>query len=611
MNKKLALLKLTTIALTLTTSLTVIAAYDYGPYLQSGSDTRIEISWRTNSNTNSKVCYGTTPSLGTCIDENNSSDDHTVTIENLTPNTKYYYSINGDNGPKTSSKFNFITAPPVGTSTPVRIWAIGDSGVESSAAEDVRDAYIADSSAHTDVMLLLGDNAYSHGEEDDYEDALFDQYADILSQTVLWPVLGNHDEDLGLYKDMFHLPRYAEAGGVASNSEQYYSFNYANIHFIALDSEHASRSSSGSMFTWLKDDLEQVTADWTIAYFHHSTYSKGKHDSDDSSGGEAEDMREKALPILEANGVDLVLMGHDHTYQRSYLINGHYDDSDTFDENKHLIDGSSGHSGYHKPTLGSAPNEGTVYVVTGTASKFSDGPFDFDHPVHYKNLAEVLGSIVVEVNGDTMDVKFIDDDGDTRDYFSIIKGDGNSGGSIDTSIELQVSKSSDDAEERVNTGDVSIDSTDLELVDESGSNSKEQLVGIRFTTAGIPNGATISSANIQFTVDATNSGSSNLTIKGHYSGNSKTFSTSDHDISARTLTSASVSWSPSAWTNIGASDATQKTPSLVSILQELVNKSTWDEDSAVTFIISGDGEREAESYDGDSSSAPILNVTYQ
>ncbi len=421
--------KLTTIsiAMALTSSLTAVAAYDYGPYLQSGSDTRIAVSWRTKDDTNSKVCYGTTQNLGKCIDQANDTDDHTVILNDLTPDTKYYYSINGDDGEITSSKLNFVTSPIMGTSTPVRVWVIGDSGIEGSAGEDVRDAYLADSSDHTDIMLMLGDNAYQKGKEDDYEDAMFDQYADVLSQTVVWPVLGNHDEDLSLYKDMFHLPKNAEIGGVASHSEQYYSFNYANIHFIALDSEHASRSSSGDMFEWLKEDLKQVTADWTIAYWHHAPYSKGKHDSDSSRGGQAEDMREHALPILEGAGVDLVLSGHDHTYQRSFLIDGHYNDAKTFDKNVHLIDGSSGQLGYHKSTLGPAPHEGTVYVVTGTASKFSSGPFDFDHPAHYKNIGRVLGSVVIEVDGATMDVKFIDDDGDTHDNFSIIKGGDSSG----------------------------------------------------------------------------------------------------------------------------------------------------------------------------------------
>ena len=92
--KKSVLHKLSTvsIAMALTTSLTAVASYDYGPYLQSGSDTRIAVSWRTKNATNSKVCYGTSQSLGNCIDEDNDTDDHTVTLDGLTPNTKYYYS---------------------------------------------------------------------------------------------------------------------------------------------------------------------------------------------------------------------------------------------------------------------------------------------------------------------------------------------------------------------------------------------------------------------------------------------------------------------------------------------------------------------------------------
>ena len=608
--KKSVLHKLSTIsiAMALTTSLTAVASYDYGPYLQSGSDTRIAVSWRTKNATNSKVCYGTSQSLGNCIDEDNDTDDHTVTLDGLTPNTKYYYSINGDDGEITNSKFNFVTSPTVGTSTPVRVWVIGDSGIEGSAGENVRDAYLADSSAHTDIMLMLGDNAYQKGKENDYQDAMFDQYADVLSQTVVWPVLGNHDEDLALYKDMFHLPKNAEAGGVASNSEQYYSFNYANIHFIALDSEHASRLTSGDMFEWLKDDLEQVTADWTIAYWHHSVYSKGKHDSDDSSGGQAEDMRERALPILEGAGVDLVLNGHDHTYQRSYLIDGHYDDANTFDQSDHLIDGGSGQSGYHKPTLGPAPHEGTVYIVTGTASKFSDGPYDFDHPVHYKNIDEVLGSVVIEIDGSTMEVKFIDDDGDTQDYFSIIKG---SAGGDKTTQFFEIKHYKDDAEENINNGYMVFSSSDLEM---SKDSSTQQLVGVRFREVNLPKDATIESATIQFTADEADSGNIDLIIHGHDKGDSDSFSSSiDGDISDRSKTSASVLWSPEDWDLAGRSGIAEQTPDLKGIVQELVNRSDWNNDSAITFIISrkgGDSTRVAESFNGEPSKAPKLTITW-
>lgn len=174
--------------------------------------------------------------------------------------------------------------------------------------------------------------------------------------------------------------------------------------------------------------------------------------------------------------------------------------------------------------------------------------------------------------------------------------------------EIRVVTGSDDAEEEVSTGEVSVDSSDLELVDESGRT--EQLVGIRFAEANIPQYATISDVSIQFMADDTNSGDTNLVFKGHLSSTSGTFSESDNDLSRRITTSTSANWSPAPWTEDGDSGGAQQTTSLTQIVQELVKQEDWTADSAITFIISGEGEREAESFEGGASRAPRLTVIY-
>ena len=146
---------------------------------------------------------------------------------------------------------------------------------------------------------------------------------------MLWPTLGNHDgrsadstTESGPYYDIFSLPRNGEAGGVASGTEAYYSFDYGNMHFICLDSNETDRSADGAMMTWLEADLAANDKEWVIAFWHHSPYSKGHYDSDEL--GRSIDLRQNAVPLLERYGVDLVLTGHSHSYERSYLIDGHY-----------------------------------------------------------------------------------------------------------------------------------------------------------------------------------------------------------------------------------------------------------------------------------------------
>jgi hypothetical protein len=90
---------------------------------------------------------------------------------------------------------------------------------------------------------MLGDNAYDTGTDAEYQAAVFSMYPSILRQSVLWSAIGNHDTaqstnpSLSIpYFQIFNLPTNGEAGGVASGTEKYYSFDYANIHFICLDS---------------------------------------------------------------------------------------------------------------------------------------------------------------------------------------------------------------------------------------------------------------------------------------------------------------------------------------------------------------------------------------
>ena len=195
---------------------------------------------------------------------------------------------------------------------------------------------------------MLGDNAYSEGNDVEYQAAVFDTYPQVLPRTVLWPTLGNHDgftadstTESGPYYDIFSLPRDGEAGGVASGTEAYYSFDYGNMHFICLDSYETDRSPDGAMMTWLEADLAANDKGWVIAFWHHSPYSKGERDSD--TGRRSIALRQNAVPLLERYGVDLVLTGHSHSYERSYLIDGHYELSDTFTDamEKNPGDGSA------------------------------------------------------------------------------------------------------------------------------------------------------------------------------------------------------------------------------------------------------------------------------
>jgi hypothetical protein len=405
-----------------------------GPYLQCGTPTSTIIRWRTDAFSDSRVRYGLNPNT---LDQQSYfselSTEHVVQLTDLAPNTRYYYAVGTGSGDLASgADYCFVTAPD--QSKPTRIWAIGDSGTASAnyyGSWLVRDAYYAFSGAReTDVWLMLGDNAYGYGRDSEYQVAVFGTYPSLLRRSILWSTLGNHETytpQVGepmAYFDIFSFPTAGEAGGVPSGTENYYSFNYGNIHFVCVDSELSSRQPGDAMSIWLDADLAANTNDWVIAFWHSPPYSKGSHDSDNlfDNGGNMTQMRTNIVPILESYGADLVLSGHSHNYERSFLMNGHYGFSGDLQPSM-IKDGGSGRvddtGAYLKPSTGPAANQGTVYVVAGSSgwATFQTGR----HPIMYEALLE-MGSLVIDIDGQRLDAKFLRETGVVQDYFTIIKG---------------------------------------------------------------------------------------------------------------------------------------------------------------------------------------------
>lgn len=397
-----------------------------GPYLQRCHPTGVVIMWYTDLPTVTQVRFGPRlGELGQTFKVEGLRRRHVARINNLSSQSKYYYSVGTEDEVLSGGdpETYFYTAPPVGRSKDTRIWVLGDSGDVNADSIGVRDSYYAyTANRHTDLCLMLGDNAYPNGTEEEYQAAVFDMFAHKIRQTPLWPAYGNHEarcvncvsaEQVGPFFEIFKTPMLGEAGGHSSTRRDFYSFDYGNIHFVCLNSHDAEGS---HMVNWLEEDLQQCRAAWLIAYWHHPPYSRGYHDSD--IGTQERYMRQHVLPVLETHGVDLVLTGHNHNYERSYFINGHYKRSNTLTREMVLDTGNGSVEGdgpYTKP-LGRHP--GTVYIAAGCASEIKSGPLD--HPV-MALATGTIGSLVIDIEDDTMDVRFLDQNGNIRDEFQIRK----------------------------------------------------------------------------------------------------------------------------------------------------------------------------------------------
>lgn len=219
-----------------------------------------------------------------------------ASIDGLEPDTIYCYALT--DGTQLTSRTGFRTAPLADDPRPVRILAFGDSGGGGSDQAALLAQMFAFPYA---LMIHTGDVAYQDGKLSEFDANLFDVYADLFRNLPFFPAAGNHDYNTAAaapFRSVFALP--------GDSGERWYSFDWGRVHFAALDTE----ADYPTQARWLDDDLAASPLPWKIVYLHRPPYSSGEHGSDTV-------LREVLAPVLEWHGVQLVLAGHDHDYERS------------------------------------------------------------------------------------------------------------------------------------------------------------------------------------------------------------------------------------------------------------------------------------------------------
>jgi 3',5'-cyclic AMP phosphodiesterase CpdA len=209
-----------------------------------------------------------------------------------------------------TGRTGFKTAPAPDSTEPVRFLAFGDSGGGGA------DQYALLEQMYTvpyDLMIHTGDVAYDDGTIQQYEDNVFGVYGDLFKNIPFFPASGNHDYKTmngAPFREVFNLP--------GDSGEQWYSYDWGRVHFVALDTE----ADYATQAKWLDADLAASSLPWKIVYLHKPPYSSGQHGSDLA-------LRSKLAPVFQKHGVQLVLTGHDHNYERilpqrgvTYVVTG-------------------------------------------------------------------------------------------------------------------------------------------------------------------------------------------------------------------------------------------------------------------------------------------------
>ncbi len=420
-----------------------------GPYLQAVGPDRVVVRWRTDGGArDGRLRYGDAlDALDHVVPAQlvetgfAGTEDWSAVVEGLQPGRSYYYAIEAATAVLAGADefHSFRTAPVPGQPSPSRFWVLGDCGTNRVGTGNPGKSISARNGFRRfdrgrppiDGIFLLGDNAYGHGTDAEYQTAVFSVYRDELRRIPVWPCIGNHEltDD---YFGIFTVPEHGEAGGVPSGCSNYYSFDHANIHFTVLDLWKAEwKEASSPQRRWLERDLAEAKGDWRIVAEHFPPYCDGKYESD--TNGFLVEVREQLLPVLEAHGVDLLLNGHDHTYQRSYLLDGHHGPRSTFDPARHRKHKSDGRT---SPIVkGRGPHSGLVVVVTGTAGAEQpadpSNPHDnrLGHPVMVelpegdqdRRGVRRLGTFLLEIDGLTLVGTQVDHHGGVVDRFTILK----------------------------------------------------------------------------------------------------------------------------------------------------------------------------------------------
>jgi acid phosphatase type 7 len=280
------------------------------PYVQGVTASSAIICWVSQHPRLGVVEYGKTPELGRKGTDLRVRRRHAVALTGLDPDSTYHYRVEGVGE---SSSTGSLRTAPVGEHSRFGFAVVGDSG--SGGKGQLAVAALL-GRLEPDLVLHTGDVVYPAGQERHYDRRFFAPYRNLIKTVPVFPVLGNHDVRKGngaAFLENFHPPLSSPG-----STKRYYSFDWGNIHFVALNSElyHSDRGSDPEeQRDFLERDLATTRKNWRIVFLHRSPYGSSRHGGD-------EKVRENLEPLFVKHEVDLVFSGHDHVYERTVPIRG-------------------------------------------------------------------------------------------------------------------------------------------------------------------------------------------------------------------------------------------------------------------------------------------------
>lgn len=367
-----------------------------GPYLQWPTPKGMEIMWETSvpastegrhwrtQRTHSRG-YAAVPETECRVAAAGTTCIHTLVLEGLEPETLYHYQVRSAAAAGEvveSAVLSFKTA--VGPDTPFSFAVCSESG---GYGDDLinRRLFPQIQGHRPDLLLMVGD-AVQHGKRyEDWGQYFFDPARALLHTTPFYLCWGNHEERASWARDFVSCPE----------PRSYFSFDYGNTHFTALDCTEwieyrdglpaatPELRPEGAQWRFLAADLAASRASWKVVFFHYPPYVSADY--------QVEQLR-VLCPILENHGVDLVFNSHTIVYERSHPLR----------QDKLDLAG------------------GIVYVVAGGAGAKPE----WFHPKrawHTAQARAVPHFVQVVVAGSTLELRAIDEHGHLFDTLQLEK----------------------------------------------------------------------------------------------------------------------------------------------------------------------------------------------
>jgi hypothetical protein len=440
------------------------------------------------------------------------------------------------------------------------------------------------------TILVAGDLAYDDGTLDEFEACYDPTWGRHKSRT--YPSPGNHE-----YHSDGAEGYFAYFGNRAGRSDEgWYSFDLGTWHIVSLNSncgEIGGCDRDSPQGEWLAQDLAANATACTLAFWHHPRFNSGDHHGSDDDLADF-------WAILDEHDADVILSGHEHLYERFGLQDADGDaDPDGI---RQFTVGMGGRSHYEfgTPLPNSQKRNGDTYGVLKLTLRPTGYDWEFV-PVEGASFSDTGSDDCVgggapppppaecrAKNGGDVDADGVcggadncpsDANADQAD------GDGDgwgnacdpgAGGGLDALVEA----AADDASESGKSGKVKLAGKSLKL--------GKGAAGLRFAAAGIPAGATIQSAFLEFEMEKPYTKGGSLVIRGEENGAAGPFAAEAFGVSARAETSASVAWSLPAAPGAAKGVHVARSPNLAPVLQELVNGPGWGTGSAVVLVVSGE-----------------------